>query len=107
MDQVRRGESGFFGIIIFGLCVSLISLSLGLIAAPVAYQLVEYNLNMDGIQINGLLGFLGISTTPMQEMLIFMLLGVFIGIGSLHLFNKTAYLMGGLLKVMSPTQVKD
>lgn len=105
----------FFGIIIFGLCVSLVSLSLGLIAAPVVYQIVEYNLNMDGglhfnidgIQINGLLGFLGISATPMQEMLMFMLLGVFIGIGSLHLFNKTAYLMGGLLKVMSPTQVKD
>lgn len=105
----------FAGIMIFGLCISLVSLSLGLIAAPVVYQIVEYNLNMegglhfniDGIQINGFLGFLGISATPAQEMLVFMLLGVFVGIGSLHLFNKAAYLMGGLLKIMSLGQIKD
>jgi hypothetical protein len=89
-------------------------MSFVLIAAPVVYQILEYNLNMegglhfniDGIQINGLLGFLEISATPMQEMLMFMLLGVFVGIGSLHLFNKTAYLMGRLLEVMSPAKVK-
>ncbi len=105
----------FFGIMIFVLCVSLVSVSLGLIAAPVIYQIFEYNLNtagelhldIDGVQIYGLLGFLGISATPMQEMLILMLLGIFIGIGSLHLFNKTAYLMGRLLKVMSPSQHTD
>lgn len=105
----------FLGIIIFCLCISLVSLSLGLISAPVVYQILEYNLNMDGglhfnidgIQFYGLLGFLGISATPMQEMLMLMLLGVFIGIGSLHLFNKTAYLMGGLLKLLSPRQVID
>jgi hypothetical protein len=104
----------FFGVIIFCLCVSLVSMSFVLIAAPVVYQILEYNLNMegglhfniDGIQINGLLGFLEISATPMQEMLMFMLLGVFVGIGSLHLFNKTAYLMGRLLEVMSPAKVK-
>jgi hypothetical protein len=100
----------FIGIMVFTLCISLVSLSLGLIAAPVIYQIVVYNLNMDGglhfnidsIEINGLLGFLGISATPLQEMLMLMLLGVFLGIGSLHLFNRTAYLMGGFLKAMSP-----
>ena len=105
----------FFGIMIFVLCITLVSVSLGLIAAPVIFQIFEYNLNMDGglhfdidgVQIYGLLGFLGVSATPMQEMLILMLLGIFIGIGSLHLFNKTAYLMGGLLKVMSPSKRTD
>ncbi|MHB1393112.1 MAG: sensor domain-containing protein [Clostridia bacterium] len=105
----------FIGIMILVLCITLVSLSLGLIAAPVIYQIVEYNLNMDGgihfnvdgIQIYGVLGFVGISATPMQEMLMLMLLGVFVGIGSLHLFNKTAYFMGGLLKVMSPALIKD
>lgn len=105
----------FIGIMIFVLCISLVSLSLGLIAAPVIYQIFEYNLNMDGglhfniegVQIHSLLGLLGISATPMQEMLILMLIGVLVGIGSLHLFNKTAYFMGGLLKVMSPALIKD
>ncbi|HYF75417.1 MAG TPA: hypothetical protein VD757_02415, partial [Candidatus Nitrosocosmicus sp.] len=104
-----------FGIMIFTLCVSLAALSLGLIAAPIAYQFLEYNLindgglhiDIDGIQIGGLLGLIGISASPEQEMLVFMLLGVFIGIGSLHLFNMSAYLMGGLLRVMSPAQTND
>ncbi len=105
----------FIGILIFSLCITLVSLSLGLVAAPVIYQILDYNLNMDGglhfnidgIQIYGVLGFLGISSTPMQEMLILMLLGVFVGIGSLNLFNKIAYFMGGVLKVMSPALIKD
>lgn len=99
----------FAGTMLFCLCVSLIALSLGLTAAPVVYQVLEYYsdsdggllININGIQADGLLGLLGISTTPVQEMLVFMVLGVFIGIGSLHLFNKLAYLMGRLLKVMS------
>ena len=98
------------GIVIFSLCISLALLSLGLIAAPIAYQIVEYHLdmegglhfNIDGIQVNSLLGLLGISATPQQEMLIFMLLGVITGIGSLYLFNKIAFLMGAFLKAMSP-----
>lgn len=105
----------FIGIVIFSLCITLASLSLGLIAAPVAYQLLEYNLNMgeglhfniDGIEITGLLGLVGISATPEQEILMLMLLGVFIGIGSMHLFNKAAYMMGGLLKLFSPSQFEE
>lgn len=101
----------FMGIMIFVLCISLVSLSLGLVAAPVIYQVLEYSLsmdaglyfNIDGIQINGLLGLLGISASPEQEIMILMILGVFIGIGSMHIFNKTAYLMGRMLKLMSPS----
>lgn len=98
------------GIVIFVLCVSLASLSIGLISAPVLYHIAEYELaqygglhfSIDGVQVSGLLGFIGISAAPEQEMLIFMLLGMFVGIGSLHIFNKTAYFMGHLLKIMSP-----
>ena len=102
----------FMGTVIFCLCISLASSSLGLIAAPISYQIVEYNLamdgglhfNVDGIQVNGFLGLFGISATPEQEMLIFMILGVFVGVGSMHLFNRTAYFWGGFLKLMSPGQ---
>lgn len=104
----------FFGIIIFCLCISLISLSLGLIAAPIVYKIFEYSIAMDGgmlyidgIYYNGLLELFGVSATQKQEMLIFMILGAFIGIGSLHLFNKIAYFMGGLLRAMSPAQIED
>ncbi|KUO74576.1 MAG: hypothetical protein APF77_08190 [Clostridia bacterium BRH_c25] len=105
----------FFGILIFVLCISLVSLSLGLISAPVVYQIAVNTaymqgglyFNIDGVYFDSLLGFLGISATPMQEMLVLMLIGVFIGLGSLHLFNRTAYLMGGFLKVMSPAQHKE
>lgn len=105
----------FLGIMVFVLCISLVSLSLGLIAAPIVYRIAEQYLvldnglhfDIDSIYFNGLLDFFGIGATPMQEMLVFMLLGVFIGIGSLHLFNKIAYFMGGLLRAMSPAQIED
>lgn len=105
----------FLGIMVFCLCVSLVSLSLGLISAPIVYQIFERYIAMDsglywninGVHFYGLLGFFGISATPEQEALIVMVLGVFLGIGSLHLFNKTAYLMGSLLRAMSSAQIKD
>ena len=36
----------FLGIFIFVLCISLVSLSLGLIAAPIVYQILEYNIQL-------------------------------------------------------------
>lgn len=100
------------GILIFCLFISLTFLSLGLIAAPIVYQIVEYSpdmigglhLSIDGVRINGLLELIGVSATPSQEMLIFMISGVFIGIGSMHLFNRTANLLVGFLKLMSPVK---
>lgn len=98
------------GIMVFCLCISLAALSFGLIAAPVAYYIIDYNLqydsgihlDIDGIEVNGLLGLFGIIASPQQEMLVFMILGVFVGLGSMHLLNRTAYFMGGLLRLMSP-----
>lgn len=100
----------FIGAVVLCLCVSLAALSFGLIAAPFFYQLAEYNLvldgglhfTIDGAEVNGLLGLLGISASPQQEMLVFMISGVFVGLGSMHLLNRTAYLMGDLLRLMSP-----
>ncbi len=102
------------GIIVFCLCISLAALSLGLITAPAVYYYVDYNmqfasglhLNIDDVEVNGLLGLFGIIASPQQEMLVFMILGVFVSLGSMHLLNRTAYLMGGLLKLMSPRTQK-
>lgn len=98
--------------VIFCLCIFLAVLSLGLVAAPIVYNMLEYSLAMDGggyliidgIQVNGLLHLLGISASPREEMLIFMLLGVFTGIGSMHFIKWAAYLWGGFLKLMSPAR---
>jgi len=98
------------GILVFCLCISLAAVSFGLIAAPVLYYIVDYNilfdsgihLNVDGTEVNGLLGLFGIIASPQQEMFVFMILGVFVGLGSLQLLNRSAYLMGDMLKLMSP-----
>lgn len=91
----------FIGAMVMTLCVSLTLLSLGLIAAPVLYKAVEFSLNLNGIRVSGLLGLVGISATPDQEMIIFMITGMFVGLGSIHLFNRMAYLLGRFLKFIS------
>jgi hypothetical protein len=103
------GLKFILGIMIFVLCISLMALSFGMIASPVAYQIFEHNssaygymhLELNGFHYESLLGYIGIAATPEQEMLVFALLGVLLGICSLHLFNKTAYFMAELLRVMS------
>lgn len=98
------------GTMLFALCAALVSLSLGLLSAPIVYEQLEYNLaanggtpiDANGMRVNSLLGLMGISASPEQELLILMVLGVFMGISSLHLFNKAAYLLGRFLKAMSP-----
>jgi len=105
----------FMGAIVFCLCISLAALSLGLIAAPFFSRLLEYNLvpgggihlTANGLEAVSILGLLGISASPQQEMLVFILLGVFVGVGSMHLLNRTAYLMGDLLRLMSPRVLKN
>ncbi|MGE5677483.1 MAG: sensor domain-containing protein [Pseudomonadota bacterium] len=92
----------FIGMMVLTLCVSLASLSLALTAAPVILKAAEFNLSMNGVMANSPLGFIGISATPEQEMIILMIAGMFVGLGSIHLMNGITYLLGGFLKLMSP-----
>lgn len=95
-----------FGMPIFVLCISLLSISLVLTASPIIYQAAANSCYIEGMHFGGLLGLLGISAEPMQEVLVFMLAGVLLGLGSLHLFNKISYMAGSFLKLMSPAQDK-
>lgn len=88
----------FMGIFIFSVAITLISLSLGLIGVPVLYQGVFFEVN----GFHGLTDYLNLGISPYQESIIWMFVGVFLGISSLHIFNLMAFVSGRILHCMSP-----
>lgn len=92
----------FIGIMVLTLCTSLALLSIGLIAAPILYNAAEFNLDLNGVRINGLLGLIGISATPDQEMVILMITGIFVALGSIHILSRLTYLLSRFLEILSP-----
>lgn len=92
----------FMGIFIFSVAIILISLSLGLMGVPVLYQLAESGVFWEINGFHGLTDYLNLGISPYQESIIWMFVGVFLGISSLHIFNLMAFVSGKILYCMSP-----
>ena len=96
------------GIFNFVVSVTLISVSIGLIFAP---MLALFFSNMSGYDIslyyNGWGEFLGLNWTLYEEIVIDALIGIVIGLLSLHLMNVMAYIQSKYLQIMSAKSINE
>jgi hypothetical protein len=85
------------GLVSFVVLVTLISLTLGLVAAPFYYQYAapNYNITVDGVRYIPLW-----AVDTLGEALLCSLLGVLIGLASLHAFNGLAWVSAKFARVM-------
>jgi hypothetical protein len=96
------------GIFNFVVSVTLISVSIGLIFAP---MLAIFFSNVSGYDIslyyNGWGEFLGLNWTLYEEIIIDALIGIVIGLLSLHFMNIMAYIQSKYLHIMSAKSIDE
>jgi len=89
------------GILSFALLVTLISVSLSLVFAPLLYYLTHNIVNLNFIVINGV----GLTAQAWHAWILFVL-GVFLLFVSLHILNALAYVSGLIAKVLLGSEGK-
>ncbi len=91
------------GIFSFTVCVSLISVSLALFLSPLILQIIMSNVGPDAyFYYTSPFSYIGFTMTPFQESLVFMTIGFFLSIITLHITNLITYVSAKLLYFMSP-----
>lgn len=92
------------GIINFVITVTMVSLSIGLICAPLVLQNVSYYVepNIYSIDYFSIFNYLNLELTVFQQSIVCMFLGLILSVITLHIINGLTFTSGKILYYMSP-----